>query len=158
MTFWGTITAGAGKRLLIGGHRGHLSEVRENTLQNFAQILGSGVDYIEIDVQLTADDQAVIYHDLELGERSPLSGRIRDYSVEQLKAAFPLNTLDEALDWCREHGMGVLLEIKSRELEMHNTMPVLARRIVEALRKDDFFDMCVVFSADHAVLKRITAL
>ena len=63
MTFLETIASGAGKRLLIGGHRGHLSEVRENTLENFAQILGSGVDYIEIDVQLTADGQAVIYHD-----------------------------------------------------------------------------------------------
>lgn len=158
MTFLETIAAGAGKRLLVGGHRGHLSEVRENTLANFAQVLGSGVDYIEIDVQLTADGQAVIYHDLDLGQRSPLSGRVRDYTVAQLKAAFELNTLDEALDWCGEHGMGVLLEIKSRELDMHDTMPLLAHRIVEALRRRDFFDMCVVFGTDHATLKRITTL
>ena len=151
MTFLETIASGAGKRLLIGGHRGHLSEVRENTLENFAQILGSGVDYIEIDVQLTADD-------LDLGLHSPLFGRVRDYTVAQLKAAFALNTLDEALGWCREQGMGVLLEIKSRELEMHDTMPVLAQRIVEALRRHDFFEMCIVFGTDHATLKRITSL
>lgn len=158
MTFLETIASGAGKRLLIGGHRGHLSEVRENTLENFAQILGSGVDYIEIDVQLTADGQAVIYHDLDLGLHSPLFGRVRDYTVAQLKAAFALNTLDEVLGWCREQGMGVLLEIKSRELEMHDTMPVLAQRIVEALRRHDFFEMCIVFGTDHATLKRITSL
>lgn len=158
MTFLETIAAEAGKRLLIGGHRGHLSEIRENTLENFAQILGSGVDYIEIDVQLTADHHAVIYHDLDLGLRSPLSGMVQDYTVAQLKAAFELNTLDETLAWCKKHEMGILLEIKSRELVMHDTMPVLAQRIVESLRRYDFFDMCVVFSTDHATLKRITSL
>lgn len=155
MTLLETIAADAGKRLLIGGHRGHLSEVRENTLENFSQILGHGIDYIEIDVQLAADDQAVIYHDLDLGQRSPLSGRIRDYTVAQLKAAFELNTLEEAVNWCNENKMGILLEIKSRELEMHDTMPLLARRIVECLRKYNFFDMCIVFGTDHATLKRI---
>ena len=85
-------------------------------------------------------------------------GRVRDYTVAQLKAAFELNTLDEVLGWCRERGMGVLLEIKSRELEMHDTMPVLAQRIVEALRRHDFFEMCIVFGTDHATLKRITSL
>lgn len=158
MTFMETIAADAGKRLLIGGHRGHLSEVRENTVENFAEVLGCGIDYIEIDVQLTADDQVVIYHDLDLGQRSPLPGKVRDYTVAQLKAAFEINTLDEAVSWCKEHGMAVLLEIKSRELEMHNTMPTLAQRIVECLRKYDFFDMCIVFGTDHATLKRITTL
>ena len=41
-----------GKRLMIGGHRGNQSDVRENTVANFEQVLGH-VDYIEIDVQLT---------------------------------------------------------------------------------------------------------
>lgn len=47
---------------------------RENTTANFAEVLGMGVDYIEIDVQLTRDRQAVIFHDMALEERTPLHG------------------------------------------------------------------------------------
>ena len=87
MTLIEKIYAGRGKRLLIGVHRRNQSEIRENTIANFEQVLGH-VDYIEIDVQLTRDDQAGIYHDMRLEERSPLNGYVRDYTVAELKAAF----------------------------------------------------------------------
>lgn len=155
MTLIEKIYAERGKRLLVGGHRGHLSQVRENTIANFEQVLPIGVDYIEIDVQLTRDDQAVIYHDMKLEERSPLKGYIRDYTTEELKAAFELNTLDEAVAWCKENALPILLEIKSCELLMHDTRPMLAQRIVEVLQKYDFFEECIVFGIDHRTLKRI---
>lgn len=158
MSFVESIRQAQGKRLLIGGHRGHLSAVRENTTANFAQVLGMGVDYIEIDVQLSRDGQAVIFHDMELADRTPLNGRVHDYTVAQLKAAFELDTLEEAFAWCKAHDMRVLLEIKGRELEDHDDMPILAQRIVEALRKADFFDQCIVFGVDHSTLRRITQL
>lgn len=158
MTLIETLYAQRGKRLMIGGHRGHLSDVRENTIANFEQVLGKGVPYIEIDVQLTRDDQAVIYHDMKLEERSPLTGTIRDYTVAELKAAFEINTLDEAVAWCRENHMPILLEIKSCELTMHDTRATLAERIVETLRRYDFFEDCVVFGIDHRTLKRIKTM
>ena len=120
--------------------------------------LGMGVDYIEIDVQLTRDRQAVIFHDMALEERTPLHGHIRDYTVAELKAAFEIDTLEEALAWCKAHGMAVLLEVKSCELLMHEDMPTLAQRIVEALQKADFFDQCVVFGVNHWILREVCRL
>lgn len=158
MTLIEKMQALRGKRLMIGGHRGHLSEIRENTIANFEQVLGKGVDYIEIDVQLTRDDQAVIYHDMRLEERSPLTGAIRDYTVAELKAVFELDTLEEAVAWCKAHNLPILLEIKSCELTMHDTRATLAERIVETLRKYDFFEDCVVFGIDHRTLKRIKTM
>ena len=116
------------------------------------------MDYIEIDVQLTRDDQAVIYHDMRLEERSPLKGYVRDYTVAELKAAFELNTLDEALAWCKENHLPLLLEIKSVELLMHDTRQMLAERIVESLRRHDMFEDCIVFGIDHRTLKRIKTM
>lgn len=147
-----------GKCLSVGGHRGHLSEIRENTIANFERVKDCGIDYIEIDVQLTRDDQAVIYHDMRLEERSPLTGYIRDYSVDELKAAFELNTLDEAMAWCKENHLPILLEIKSCELLMHDTRPMLAQRIVESLRRHDMFEDCIVFGIDHRTLRRIKTM
>ena len=54
--------------------------------------------------------------------------------------------------------MPILLEIKSCELLMHDTRPMLAERIVEVLRKYDFFEDCVVFGIDHRTLKRIKTM
>lgn len=157
MTLIEKIYESRGKRLLIGGHRGNQSEIRENTIANFEQVRGH-VDYIEIDVQLTRDDQAVIYHDMRLEERSQLKGYVRDYTVAELKAAFELNTLDEALAWCKENHLPLLLEIKSVELLMHDTRPMLAERIVESLRRHDMFEDCIVFGIDHRTLKRIKTM
>ena len=101
MTFLEQLKADHGRKLMIGGHRGHLSEVRENTIKNYKQILGSGISHIEIDIQLTKDDVAVIYHDYELSERTSLTGRIRDYTLAELRAAFEIDTLDESVAWCK---------------------------------------------------------
>ena len=48
MTFLEQLKADHGRKLMIGGHRGHLSEVRENTIENYKQILGSGISHIEM--------------------------------------------------------------------------------------------------------------
>ena len=56
MTFLEQLRADHGKKLMIGGHRGHLSEIRENTIENYKQVLGSGISHIEIDIQLTKDN------------------------------------------------------------------------------------------------------
>lgn len=158
MNTFEAIHGGENHRLWIGGHRGHASATRENTTANFAEVLGMGVDYIEIDVQLTRDRQAVIFHDMALEERTPLHGHIRDYTVAELKAAFEIDTLEEALAWCKAHGMAVLLEVKSCELLMHEDMPTLAQRIVKALQKADFFDQCVVFGVNHWILREVCRL
>ena len=158
MNYFSSIRASVPHRLWIGGHRGHISTTRENTTANFAELLSMGVDYIEIDVQLTRDHQAVIFHDIELGERTPLKGHIHDYTVGELKAAFEIDTLEESLTWCKEHQLAVLLEVKSQEALMHNDMPILAKCIVNALQNADFIDQCVVFGINHWILRRVREL
>ncbi len=50
----------------VVAHRGGAGLFPENTLAAVKYALFLGVDAIEIDVQLTADGQVVVYHDLEL--------------------------------------------------------------------------------------------
>lgn len=142
-------------RLLLGGHRGHLSDVRENTIANFDQILPLGVDYIEIDIQLTRDDQAVIFHDRTLPNDSGLSGKIRDWTVQQLKNAFDLCTLPEALAWCRTNQMSALLEIKQITAECEPAGTILASRVIEAIHRAEFQQNCIVFGIDQPILRQI---
>ncbi|UCB47925.1 MAG: glycerophosphodiester phosphodiesterase [Deltaproteobacteria bacterium] len=78
------------------GHRGAAGLAPENTLAGFSKALEIGVDGVELDVQLSADGIAVVYHDfrlkpditrtaegewLERGNRLP----IKDLTLEELK-------------------------------------------------------------------------
>lgn len=144
-----------GKQILVGGHRGHQSETRENTIQSFIEVKNEGIKYVEIDVQLSNDNQAVIFHDQDLSERTPLSGTIRDYSVQELKASFELCTLEEAVIWCKKHGMFMLLEIKSKNYDDVTERPILARQIIDVIKCYQFQDACIPLSIDYRILKLI---
>ena len=153
MGFYQTIREAHGKRLLIGGHRGHTSKQRENTIANFEEVLRAGIDYIEIDVQLTKDQCAVIFHDETLSDRTPLNGYLRDYTTEELQSAFEINTLSETLAWCKKRGMSVLLEIKSKGLSDENSRSVFAKQMVKDILANDFLSSIIVFSIDYSILK-----
>lgn len=153
------IRAVPGNGLLIGGHRGHLSHIRENTIANFEEVYARGVPYIEIDVQLSADGVPVIFHDRDLSLRTPLYGAVCDHSVNQLKAAFDLCTLTEAIAWCKAHGMKMLLEIKSGDDHPQGQRLVLAQQIIQAISAHQFYDDCIPFSIDYGIMRIIkTAL
>lgn len=143
------------KKLVIGGHRGHLSDVRENTIKNFEQVKNIGISYVEIDVQLTKDGQAVIYHDFDLSLKTSLEGMIRDYTFQQLKQSFELCTLEDAVAWCKENKMGIALEIKMQPYTMWEDREPLCEKIIQKLARYDFYSQCFVFGADYGLLSMI---
>jgi len=61
-----TACAGPAKRLDYEGHRGARGLRPENTVTAFARALELGVDTLEMDVMLTADDVLVVHHDEHL--------------------------------------------------------------------------------------------
>jgi glycerophosphoryl diester phosphodiesterase len=54
------------KKIYVIGHRGAAGLAPENTLPAFARACIIGVDAFELDVLLTADRKAVVYHDFRL--------------------------------------------------------------------------------------------
>lgn len=73
-----------GKMLQIAAHRGYSSIFPENTMAAFAGALDLGVDYIEIDVQMTKDGKVVAFHDDELQRITGCEGTVADYTYEEL--------------------------------------------------------------------------
>lgn len=51
------------KKLMVAAHRGSSGIITENTLAAFANAATSGVNLIELDIQITADNFPVVYHD-----------------------------------------------------------------------------------------------
>jgi len=114
-----------GTGLRIGGHRGAAAEAPENTLAGFERALRAGADYIEFDVQLSADRVAIVFHDDELDRTSNGQGPVGDQPVatlagldagtwfDQRFAGERIPTLAEVLTWIeRRPGIGATIEAK----------------------------------------------
>lgn len=158
MTLMELLKAPAIKRPVIGGHRGHQSDIRENTIQNFRQLLGMGIPYVEIDVQLTQDNQLVIFHDEYLEAATGLPGKVREYTLEQLRETFEIDTVEDSIQWCREHQMGIAFELKSHCLRTAEERNTIGQTLSDLIGQAKFYGNCFVFGKDYDTLALIHSL
>lgn len=69
---------------LLVAHRGYQKAFPENTLLAYRSAIAEGAQSIETDVMLSADKQAVLYHDATLKRVSKRSGRVDQHLLEEL--------------------------------------------------------------------------
>ena len=67
------------------GHRGASAEAPENTMPSFLRAIEQGVDAIELDVHVTADDVPVVMHDPTVTRTTSGDGAIAAMSWRQLR-------------------------------------------------------------------------
>ena len=67
------------------GHRGASAEAPENTLPSFLRAIEQGVDAIELDVHVTADDIPVVMHDPTVIRTTSGEGAIATMSLRRLR-------------------------------------------------------------------------
>jgi len=94
---------------------------------------------IEIDVQLTADEQAVVFHDYHLGRLTEASGAVRLRPLAELRAialrhgAETIPTLDEVLALVAGRA-ALLVEIKDQDGQMGPDVGPLEARVAAHLK------------------------
>ena len=107
-------------------HRGfHCAEkqIPENSIPAFRAALAHGYG-IELDVQLTKDDVPVVFHDFTLQRVCAAAGKIRDFTLEELKQ-FRLDGTKEAIPTLAEvlqlvdGQVPLLVEMKCEDLGVH---------------------------------------
>lgn len=69
----------------IFAHRGDSAHFPENTLPSFKSAVEMGVDVIETDVHRTRDSRFVVLHDDVLERVTDGRGRVRDFSLDEIK-------------------------------------------------------------------------
>lgn len=117
---------------LVIAHRGASADERENTLPAFERAIEVGADFVELDVQVSADGVLVVFHDLDLDRLTPLRGPLRRRTAAELhEHAIP--TLDEVLAVTRGR-IGVMAELKSAYLFRRHDV---VGQTVAALGEDD---------------------
>ena len=117
---------------LVIAHRGSSAVERENTLPAFERAIADGADYVELDVQVSADGMLVVFHDLNLGRLTPLRGPLRRRRAAALREV-GIPTLEEVVELTSGR-VGLMVELKSPYLyRRHDVVP----RSVELLGPDD---------------------
>jgi glycerophosphoryl diester phosphodiesterase len=147
-------------------HRGNALEFPENTLPAFASALALGVRYLELDVQLSADQVPMVLHDHELLRTTGARGTVFERTAAQLvtlAAGEPqrlgerfhdvwLPRLDEVLALLRQWpGVTLFVEIKRASLRRFGQTPVLDA-VLEAIAT--LPSQCVVISFDLPAVTR----
>lgn len=126
------------------GHRGAKAYAPENTLASINVAADLGIEWVELDVKLTSDGTAIIFHDDELDRCTDMSGLVAQtdwQTISELDAGTwfsesfmheRIPTLEQALDTILARNLGVNLEIKpcpGREVETAEVMLDIASRI-----------------------------
>ena len=150
-------------------HRGGARLAPENTLAAFRNALTWPVDAIELDVQMSRDGYAMVFHDEAVERLTNGKGKLLDLDFSYLRslnaaAHFPhgwpepqqIPTLQEVLDLARSR-VQVYLEIKTSQgdgVSRHN----IAETIVQAVRAMGMLRQVVIISFDWSVLARVKAV
>ena len=134
-------------------------------MASFAKALALGVDAIELDVHLTADDEVVVIHDHQLERTTNGRGAVREHTLEHLRrldagawygtefVGEQVPTLDEVVEWARGRCL-VDVEIKGGPAPYAG----IEERVVEILRRHGMLDRAIVISFDHPTVARVKAL
>jgi glycerophosphoryl diester phosphodiesterase len=68
----------------IIAHRGASAYAPENTIPAFEKAFEFGVVDVELDIQLSQDDQVILFHDTKLARKTGHPGRVRDHDAADL--------------------------------------------------------------------------
>ena len=138
------------------GHRGAPSLKHENTLDSFRIALEHNVDGIELDVQLSQDNQLVIFHDLHtysLNNKHDLIKNKSFFELQKLAIQVPIFTLEDILKFFPPH-KELHIEIKSNEIFNH----IIINKIYHLVAKYQLVSQTIFSSFNPFVLLELNNL
>ena len=141
------------KNIFVAAHRGFCSKYPENTMLAFKKAIEIGVDQIETDIRITKDNQLVLIHDATLDRTTNGSGKVCDYTLEELKQLDAGNgqqipTLRELFELVKDHPTMTLdLEFKEYPIgDWEEKAYYTCDKILEMVEEYQFSERCVINS------------
>ena len=149
-------------------HRGASGHAPENTMAAFRRAVELGARFIETDLQITRDARVIAIHDFTLDRTTSGKGHVHLLTLEQIRAldagawfgdrgggAFSgerVPTLEEILDFAKEHDIIFYLEIKS------GPAWGIEHAVVAALRDQNASARVVILSFEPATIDSVHRL
>lgn len=149
---------------LVIAHRGASMVAPENTMAAIRRAVADGADWVEIDVQETADGQVVVFHDSDFKRLAGESLTIWDVQSSQLPgldigswfapefASETTPTLRQVLELCRNRS-GVLIELKYYGHDQQ-----LEQRVIDIVEDAGMQQQVMVMSLSYEGVQKVRKL
>jgi glycerophosphoryl diester phosphodiesterase len=150
--------------VVVIAHRGSSAAAPENTLAAFRLAVEQGADFVELDVQESADGEVLVVHDSDLMKLGGAPSKIWETDAATLRAVDigshagaqfageRVPTLAEALAVFKGKAR-VIVELKSYGHDQK-----LEERVAAIVEAAGMADDCVYMSLDHAMIGRMKRL
>ena len=150
----------------ITAHRGFSRKAPENTSYAFEAAVDSDADYIELDVQLTKDNQLVVFHDSEISRTTDGKGMLNNYTYDELQtfSAGSWFSKDGRFDDAKIMLLTDVLELVGDDIMMnieiknHGNIQLATEMTVDAIKQYGIEHSCYVTSFSYAALKKVKKL
>ena len=154
---------------LLVAHRGLQQLYPENTALSVTKAIEAGAKFIEIDIQLSLDQQPVVYHDSNLQRVSGLDTDLCDlplYQLETLSAFEPqrlgnqfidekISSLATVVEIIHQHqNITLFVELKEESINHHGREKVL-HSVCDELQPID--QQSVLISFDYSIIQQAKA-
>lgn len=148
----------------VMAHRGASFSAPENTLAALRQAIEDGADWVEIDVQETADGEVVVVHDSDLMKLAGNPMKIWDATLANLEtidigswfaakyASERVPTLKQVLELCKDR-VGVIIELK-----YYGHDQALGERVIEIVEDLDMSQQIMIMSLKAEQVQRVRRL
>ncbi|HSB42986.1 MAG TPA: glycerophosphodiester phosphodiesterase family protein [Methylomirabilota bacterium] len=168
-TVVGSVTAGAQGMMAprFAAHRGGALLWPENSLLAFRNALALGADFLELDVHLTRDGEAVVIHDPTLERTTTGTGPVRRQTLAELGALRlrerggavleeRIPTLDQVVALAAAANRQLLVEIKTDERRQR--YPGIEEKVLAVLDRHRFVPLTVVMAFEGETWRRVRQL
>src|SRR5688572_22071727 len=151
------------------GHRGNRAFAPENTIQPFAQPVTAGADAIELDVHLSADGVAVVFHDPHVRRTTDGTGFVDRLTFRELRkldagarftpdngTTYPYRGLGHRIPSLEEvleafPATSILIEIKTATAAKETRRVIEKRQAEQRVLVDSYDDAALSPFADSAI-------
>jgi glycerophosphoryl diester phosphodiesterase len=161
---WLVNNATVNENVQVIAHRGAAGRAPENTMASMRAAIEDHADWIEIDVQETADGEIVVLHDSDFMKLAGVNLKIWDgmladvleidvgswFAPEFADQRVP--TLSEVLQLARGK-CGVMIELKYYGHDIQ-----LEERVIEIVEQADMADDVMIMSLEYAGISKVRAL
>ena len=145
------------------GHRGAAGLVCENTIASLQQSADLGVQWVEVDLRLSKDNEIFIFHDDDFKRLMDREGSIENHTAVEIQELrlkrgselYMIPSLEEVLRLVHQHQMGINLEIKPTD---SNQKAIVQKLKEELLRLRDVLPTFYITTFDESCLAFVKEL
>ena len=157
-------TCSAPHKIFITGHRGASGVAPENTMSSYLLALEMGADFGELDVQETADDVLILFHDKTYERTAGIEANVWELPYDSIR------TFDVG-SWKSEAYQGepiplftgIIDSVQGRmklniEIKMNGHQDGLTEHVVQVVHDKHFGDQCILTSFDFDAVNLVRSL